>query len=360
MNRRHCLSLLTGAAAAALGAPGARAALGALDLASEAAPVWEAWKTAHLTSDGRVVDTFQEDGSHSEGQGYGMVLAAIFEDAPAFRRMFDWTELNLARRGDGLLSWRWLPGRSDPVPDRNNASDGDLFYGWALVRAGRSFAEPRHMTRAIEIAEALAATCIVTDPSDPDRTVLLPAVHGFAHDGRLTLNPSYYMPLAMRELADATGVQAIATCAAHGQALIDRVAAQGLVPDWIELDEDGWRPARLFPPQSGYEAIRVPLFQIWSGNAGAAAVRAMAAAHARAGDEPRLVPVVFEPDTGAVLERSPDPGYRALAGLVHCARSASVGAAIPAFDPDQPYYPATLQMFAMIAANEVLSECVPI
>jgi endoglucanase len=72
------------------------------------------------------------------------------------------------------------------------------------------------------------------------------------------------------------------------------------------------------------------------------------------------VPTIIEPTSGTVIEASNDPGYRALAALVSCAGSAQVGSDMPPFDPNQPYYPATLQMFAMIAANQVTPECVPI
>ncbi|HPD93113.1 MAG TPA: glycosyl hydrolase family 5, partial [Pararhodobacter sp.] len=73
------------------------------------------------------------------------------------------------------------------------------------------------------------------------------------------------------------------------------------------------------------------------------------------------VPTRVDPASGSVLEASNDPGYRALAALVSCAgATGSVGSDMPPFDPSQPYYPATLQMFAMIAANQVSPECVPI
>ena len=86
----------------------------------------------------------------------------------------------------------------------------------------------------------------------------------------------------------------------------------------------------------------------------------MAAAYARSVEPGVAVPTVMEPISGTVLERSGDAGYRAVAGLVTCAEGGSLGAAIPPFTPDQPYYPATLHLFAMIAAHETLPECVPL
>jgi endoglucanase len=72
------------------------------------------------------------------------------------------------------------------------------------------------------------------------------------------------------------------------------------------------------------------------------------------------VPTVIEPLSGVVLETSGDLGYQALAGLTLCSGRNMPGASIPPFTSAQPYYPATLQLFAMVAANETLPECVPI
>ena len=43
-----------------------------------ARPLWQAWRDRFVMPDGRVVDTLQGQASHSEGQGYGMVLASYF------------------------------------------------------------------------------------------------------------------------------------------------------------------------------------------------------------------------------------------------------------------------------------------
>jgi len=303
----------------------------------------------------------QSNASHSEGQGYGMVLATEFNDAEAFRRMFDWTERSLAIRGDGLLAWRYLPDAEDRVPDTNNASDGDLFYAWSLLRASRRFSDRSFLVRATEIATALADKCIMPSPHSAGELLLLPAVHGFVHDDRVVINPSYLMPLAMRELGAATGAHALTLAAQHGEALALRLALDGLVPDWIKVTPEGISPAEGFSSNAGYEAMRVPLFLVWSGLERHPAVQQMMRVYQRTVLPGAPVPTLIEPISGVVLEASNDPGYRALAALVSCAgRAGQIGSDMPPFDPTQPYYPATLQMFAMIAANEVTPECVPI
>lgn len=358
MHRRGFL-----AAAPAFGAAlmaGQASGYGREELARTARPVWEAWKAGFLSPDGRVIDTLQQNASHSEGQGYGMLLASYFEDPDAFQLMFHWTERHLAIRPDALLSWRWLPAQANPVPDRNNASDGDLFYAWALVRAATVFGDRSYMRRAQEIADALAESCIVPMPGSPDRQIFLPAVQGFSHDGRITINPSYYMPRAMRELAVATGVSALATCAQTGEAILDALAREGLVPDWVDVTARGMAPSELMPSNTGYEAIRVPLFLIWSRLSQHVAVQRMATIYERSQQPGRGVPTIIEPLSGVVLETSDDPGYQALAGLAICSSQRSLGATIPPFTPKQPYYPATLQLFSMIAVMETSPECVPL
>lgn len=362
MNRRDCLRLVATGALGAAALPHSAMASFAVpqSLDRVARPLWQAWKEAFLASEGRVIDTLQQRASHSEGQGYGMLLATEFDDPVAFRQMFDWTELHLAVRPDGLLAWRWLPGQRDHVPDRNNASDGDLFYAWALVRAARQFEEPRYLHRATDVARALASTCIVRSPAEQGGLLMLPGAQGFVHEEVVTCNPSYLMPLAMREVAAATGVAALAAAALDGAALLARIADRGLVPDWVDMTVDGWRPSELLPSNTGYEAMRVPLFLVWSGEAQHAAVRRATQAWRRSIVPGEGVPTVLESNTGMVIERSWDPGYRAIAELAACADGGRIGSFMPPFTPDQPYYPATLQLFTMLAANDRYPECVPI
>ena len=358
MNRRKFLA--AGACLGATSMVGHSAALGHGLVTQPAPSVWDGWMDAFVQSDGRVVDTLQHQTSHSEGQGYGMLAATMFEDEAAFRLMFRWTEQHLAVRPDPLLAWQWVPGQSNPVPDRNNASDGDLFYAWALVRAAARFNDRSFLGRAAEIAQALAASCIVPMPGASDKLVFMPAAFGFKHDAHISVNPSYYMPLAMRDVAAATGVTALAACAQHGEVLLEDIARNGLVPDWVNISEQGVTASDALSPNAGYEALRVPLFLIWSRLPQHSAVRRMAAVYERTLQPGIGAPTVIEPLSGVVLETSADPGYQALAGLVLCSAQQNLGALIPPFTADQPYYPATLQLFSMFAANETMPECVPL
>lgn len=321
---------------------------------------WRAWKTLCLLPEGRVIDQFQDAASHSEGQGYGLTLAALFDDREAADAIIGWTERNLNQRGDGLLAWRWRPETTPHIQDPNNASDGDLFYAWGLALMGVRAARPELIERAGRTVDALLVHCTAEHPDGSGRRFLLPGTAGFQHEGALVLNPSYYMPRAMRDLARITGRSALTTLADNGEALIDELARAGLVPDWISLTAGGAaEPPENLSRRSGYEAIRVPLFALWSDRAEAPAVTGFSRALASAGPQPGAV-TVFDPATREVLEHSSHPGYAAIAALASCATSNRVGSLIPVFSDAQPYYPATLHLMTLVVQATVFPRCVPI
>lgn len=359
MNRRQFLSTTAATFCAAM--PGLHRAARAEDagpgIGAALAPLWQAWRAAHLDPSGRVIDGRQGGVSHSEGQGYAMLLAATLGDRATFERLDRWTEDNLALRDDALLAWRWLPKARPRVPDLNNATDGDLFHGWALLRAAERLGVPAYRTRARAVAKALAAACLVPRPDAPERLLLLPGVDGFRFGETIVVNPSYLMPRALRELAEGTGTPLLAKAAEDGLELIREIGSDRPTPDWVALTPNGLEPAISFAEVSGYEALRVPLFLIWSAESGHRALRPFLATIA-----PRPTgegtATVLSPQ-GEPIERSPDPGYAAIAALTRCAAAGEVGAAIPPFEPAQPYFPATLHLMALVAQQEAEPACFP-
>lgn len=360
MNRRM---LMTGLAALAMLPPLARAqAQGEVatpDRVHLLDAAWQAWKAVCLAEDGRVVDGFQNAASHSEGQGYGLLLAAMMDDRASFDAMLDWTTRNLAVRDDTLLAWRWQPDAVPPVADRNNAADGDLFHAWALSIAATRQQRPELTERAAAIVQDLLRLCVVEHPDGSGALLFLPGADGFRSAQQVVINPSYYMPLAMQQLATATQQPRLQQLAEDGVRLIDGLAGTGLVPDWVCLTASGRvAPPARFSQNAGYEAIRVPLFALWSGHAASPAVTGFAKAAAAAPGAD--YPVVFDATTGAVIERSAHAGYGAIAALAACAASPTPGSAMRPFVKDQPYYPATLHLMALIAQVSQFPECVPL
>ena len=251
------------------------------------------------------------------------------------------------------------------MPDRNNASDGDLFYAWALVTRGLRDGNGTMIDRAIAIARDLVAACVRQAPDGSGRLLFLPAAQGFDTDGAMVINPSYYMPRAMAELARATGARDLAICAADGMALMGDLARAGLMPDWVKVQPGGMVIPGDRPDRNGYEAVRVALFLIWSDRASHPAVLRQSQAYRRANATARLETgdhvTVFDRVSGDVVETSSHVGYGAVAALIACATDRERGAAMPFFRTiGQAYYPATLHLMALVAQITSAPECTPI
>src|SRR6201989_3063834 len=105
--------------------------------------------------DGRIIDRANGNISHSEGQGYGMLLSVAADDRDSFEAIWNWTQKQLYVRGDNLAAWKWDPDANPHVSDQNNATDGDLLIAWALMRAGKKWSEPKYTDAARAIAGAI-------------------------------------------------------------------------------------------------------------------------------------------------------------------------------------------------------------
>ena len=92
---------------------------------SQAATAWESYKARFLMPDGRIVDTGNNNVSHTEGQGFAMLMAVGNNDKAAFDSMWRWTHTTLQNKQNGLFYWRYNPVEADPIADKNDATDGD-------------------------------------------------------------------------------------------------------------------------------------------------------------------------------------------------------------------------------------------
>jgi endoglucanase len=151
---------------------------------------WRAYKVKFVSEAGRVVDTANGMISHSEGQGYGLLLAVAAGDRSTFERIWGWTRANLAVRNDALLAWRWEPDRRPAVADMNDAANGDILVT-GLAEAAEAWSEEAIGSRAAELPKSGAgSSCEIIE-----RPTLLPAVAGFAaEDSRRPIaNLSHYI-----------------------------------------------------------------------------------------------------------------------------------------------------------------------
>ncbi|SIS78472.1 endoglucanase [Roseivivax lentus] len=328
---------------------GTSAFAGAAPLAADPGDLarsWASWAARFLQPDGRVVDPEQGGVSHSEGQAYALLSAQAAGDREAFERIERWTREHLLVRDDALMAWRWTPGSGVVGEDWHNATDGDLFRAWALLRAARDSGWDIPAERYTPIVADLSALCLWPDPRDPAQLLLRPGAEAFATADRVLINPSYIMPRALRDLGHATGDDRLIGAADHGVACLSELAGIGLLPDWIDVTSEGYGDPTNHDLRSAYDALRIPLYLAWSGHRDHAAVRLARAKLAPQGMSGGVA--VARDDTGQVVSRSDLPGYLALRAFLECKDLPPVESSVPG-----PYYPAVLHLLATVAKWEV-------
>ena len=316
---------------------------------------WARYKARFIAPDGRLVDEAADGVSHSEGQGYGLVLAAYNEDSETFARLWAWTAANLEIRGDHLAAWRWRPRDTPHVRDKNNATDGDLLIAWGLAEAGRRWRAPAYTAEARRIALSLAREVVFPSAFGP---ALRPGVNGFgaddSPDGPL-VNLSYWVFPAFAALAKVAPEVDWSGFTHSGLALYAaaRFGPFALPSDWISL-KGGVAPAEGRPPVFGYELIRAPLYLAWGPLEAKSQLIALTQSWLGASGG---APMVIDVEKGAITQSFGDRGYRAIAALARCAATGEK------FPPEllevQPerYYSATLHMLSLTALRVRYPQC---
>lgn len=224
---------------------------------------WQRYRREFIQDSGRIIDTGNRNISHSEGQGYGMLLAESAGDRATFARIWRWTQENLQVRGDGLFAWKWVPSVSNPIPDRNNATDGDLLITWALIRAASRWQDSDYLRQAQTIARSIKHTLVRPSAYGP---VLLAGSEGFVKPKGLVVNLSYWIFPALNALHTIDPDLIWPQILESGRRLL-RAARFGkaqLPPDWLQLS-DGLALAEGFAPRFGFDALRIPLYLCWAG-----------------------------------------------------------------------------------------------
>ncbi len=306
------------------------------------ANLWPAYQ-ARFVDGGRVIDTGNGNISHSEGQGYAMLLAVAAKDRKTFDRLWQWTRANFQVRKDHLFIWRRRPGVPLAEEDPNTASDGDLIIAWALLEAARTWQDQALAQAAREILADFKRSAIRIWQG---QTVLLPGTFGFEHQERLILNLSYWVYPALERFASADSDPVWRKLIASGLKLLEqaRFGAFHLPPDWLEAGAT-LKPWRERPPRFGYDAVRIPLYLIWGSH----------------GDPKLLAPYLdyWQAFEGFIppwidLERDclsayPAPaGMRAIFTLARYRTNQSLWFRPP--PPDEDYYSATLVLLSYLAA----------
>lgn len=318
---------------------------------------WEAYRSRFVEANGRVVDNANGNISHSEGQGYGLLLALAANDRVGFEKIWTFTFTELLIRDDGLVSWKWDPEAKPHVSDRNNASDGDILIAYALAKAGVAWREPRYTTAAKKLAQAIGKN---TFGRNAGTIFLLPGTQGFSANERPdgpVINLSYWVFEAFPVLA------ALAPEYEWNRVLRDGItflqqATSGRVrlpADWVSIQSKlQTKPADGFPPEFGYNSLRIPLYLLRAGMTDLEWLRTLKQRWSAEGEGIAVVNVV----TGQIRERLGDKGYTILSAALSCALDGTpVPETLKTFEP-QLYYPSTLYLMTKSWLGEKYPQCV--
>jgi len=328
----------------------------ALGGALRSSELWSSYRSRFVTETGRIVDTANGAISHSEGQGYGMLFAVAANDRVAFDRIWGWTRANLMVRDDQLLAWRWEPNARPAVADMNDAADGDILVAWALTEAAEYWNDLSYRVAARRIAVEVGRKLVLI--GGKEGPLLLPAVSGFAREDRSdgpVLNLSYWVFPAFGRLPKvAPEVDWNGLIQSGLVELKDaRFGPSALPADWHSARDGAAAPAAGFVRAFSYNAIRIPLYMAMAG----------------VGDRAHYAPFValwskgqgigsVDLDSGALARPFEEGGYRWIADLTLCAaQKTPLPADFFTARLSENYYPATLQMLAVIAAQSRYGSC---
>lgn len=304
---------------------------------------WIQWRSQFVDAGGRVVDTGQQGISHSEGQGIGLILAASANDQASFERIWGWTHQHLQQRQDALFSWRWEP-LTQRVNDENNASDGDMLIAWGLLMGAERFRQPQWRIEAKKILVDVRQKLFRIKEY---QVVILPGNQGFELPNGQVLNLSYWLFPAFASFERADPAPEWKQLQDTGLAYLDRAhfGRWGLPPDWLF---DNGKTLTLAPGHtvnSGYDAIRIPLYLKWAGLATPERMKPFVDFW-RYFDGAQFVPAWTN------LQNDSIDSYNAALGIV-AVKDLILGKPLP--DPmplkNEDYYSASLKLLVWLAAH---------
>jgi endoglucanase len=210
----------------------------------------------YVTPDGRVSRLDQGGDTVSEGQAYGMLLAAAIGDSRRFDAIWGWTKSNL-RRADGLISYLWAHGR---VQDPQAATDADLDASRALLLAACRFHRPALRQEGLQLGNSIMRVEVA---SASFRGAPVLTAGPWAVTPPVTVDPSYFSPATFAALGAASGDSRWSSLAASSRSITSALMAapSRLPPDWARLEGDkpvpiGSPGAPQTPPRFGFDAVR--------------------------------------------------------------------------------------------------------
>ncbi|MCS7214604.1 MAG: glycosyl hydrolase family 8 [Thermodesulfovibrio sp.] len=225
---------------------------------------WANYKKTFLSEDGRIIDFQNNSITHSEGQGYGMLLSLLFDDKQTFDKIWSWTKNNLmVRKMDKLFAWSWglHPSGKWRVLDYNNATDGDTLIAYSLCLAGEKWKIDGYINEARNIISDLRELLII---KRDDSHFLLPGYYGFYKEDSLIINPSYYILPAYKVFAKYDDRSFWGKFYSDSIRLLKNLnfGPYKLPSDWIVLKDKNIYIFSEKKDTFGIEAIRIPIYAI--------------------------------------------------------------------------------------------------
>lgn len=216
---------------------------------------YQEWKANFVTSQGasgglRVRRPEDGDSTVSEGQGYGMLLAASLGDQQTFDGLWKYTQRYLDPRG--LMHWKI--DRDGKVVGQNAATDADEDIAFALIAADGIWGGGGYASAARDYLAAMFEHEV-----EPDTYVLRP---GDVWGGSEVMNPSYCAPAFYRVFAEFTRngewLKVLDSC----YEILEKAQhpVTGLLPEW-STSEGGSAVVLTHNKNKdnfSYNAIRVP------------------------------------------------------------------------------------------------------
>ncbi|WP_157961642.1 glycosyl hydrolase family 8 [Acuticoccus kandeliae] len=307
------------------------------------------YKRSFIKADGRVYDPQNGGITHSESQGYGMLLALLADDKETFGKVFGFAK-RVLQRSDRMFAWKFVPGRG--TPDRNNATDGELLIATALSLASMRWNDARYAAEAAAIADVVGRKLII---EQGDYTLLLPGEWGKPErkGSVATINLSYFIPMTLPVM------NALAPKYPWRKVYDDSVRMlDGLIhppSEWSNVNLYGETvPARGFPPEFSYNAIRIPLYLLQVGEYNATVNRFLYEAWGPRSDKN---PFTFDVTTFRSGDRFWDSAYDFLYDLMVCAQR---GTPVPLESYSMKmdnYYASSIHLFAIAAMYAHYPNC---
>lgn len=318
------------------------------------APLWQVYKERFLDPSGRIIDNANGGISHSEGQGYGLLLAFFADSQSDFEQIWSFTKTELMIRNDGLSAWKWDPAAKPHVTDLNNASDGDLLIAYALAMAGAAWDRQDYLQHASDLAQAILKHVVVERGG---RVLLLPAAAGFDAGDRSdgpVINPSYWIFEALPIMAVLAPSEQWARLRQDGEALLQAMAfgPRNLPAEWVSVARQP-KPAEGFPAEFGYNALRIPLYLLRASTGDVGLVKRLLEGMTLEDGGPAIIDL----SSGEPKERLSDPGYQFVNHILACV---SDGKSVPVSARElvsELYYPATLHLLGLAYVVEKHPSC---